>query len=107
MFANQQLINVGAIDGGGYHTRSCTSSGTTTTEQVDIVCVGDTQVLTGQWVSAAYVAAVVSRGTGHSSIVTGKLAITVDSAVAVSWANNGRGLTRVLCVTVHSAVVVS
>ncbi len=71
------------------------------------MCVGDTQVLTGQWVSAAYVAAVVSSGTGHSSIITGILAITVDSAVVVSWASDGRGLTRVLCITIDSAVVVS
>ncbi len=93
MFINQ-LINVGAIGGGWYHTRSCTSSGTTTTEQVHIVCVGDTQALTGQWVSAVYVAAVVSSGTSHSSNVTGILAVTVDSAVPVSWASDARGLTR-------------
>ncbi len=58
------------------------------------MCIGDTQALARQWVSAAYVAAVVSSGAGHSGIVTGILAITVDSAVAVNRASNGRGLAR-------------
>ncbi len=71
------------------------------------MCIDDTQALTGQWVSAAYVAVVVSSRTGHSSIITGILAVTVDSAVVVSWANNGRGLTQVLCITVDIAIVVS
>ncbi len=68
------------------------------------MCVGDTQVLTGQWVSAAYVAAVVSSGTRHSSILTGILAITVDSAVAVSWAIEVSSFTRRKTTAVHGTV---
>ena len=95
---------MGTIDGGGYHTRSCTSSESTTTEQVDIVCVGDTQVLTGQWVSAAYVAAVVSSGTGHSSLVTGILAITNYSAILVSGACDGSIPARISTSAVHGSL---
>ena len=50
------------------------------------MCVCDTQVGAGQRISTEYVTAVVSSGTDHSGILTRVLTITVDSAVVVSWA---------------------
>ena len=57
------------------------------------MCVCDTQVEAGQRISTEYVTAVVSSGTGHSGILTRVLTITVDSAVVIGWAGDCSMLT--------------
>ncbi len=52
------------------------------------MCVRDTQALTGQWVSAEDVAAVVSIGTSHSGIVTRVQAVTMYRTIVVVWAGD-------------------